>query len=252
MTLALYPAIQLGKTEQRIRESISRLSTGLNILGGGGDLAQGIGLKTESKSYRRLASVANVSQDILLAAESALVELASLASRLKELGIADTATTNSASDTAALNAEASAVSDTLDDIVTALNFNNIAVLGTSAKTFNVPKDVDGNTTAIKTTDGIAATNITDATGANTTADTALGEITESMGHVAGHLKSMQAVSNISDSIQAIELQAAARLMDTNFAVETAKLMKNQLISKYAHSMVSKANNSEKDKLNLIL
>ena len=70
--------------------------------------------------------------------------------------------------------------------------------------------------------------------------------------MAGHLKSMQAVSNISDSIQAIELQAAARLMDTNFAVETAKLMKNQLISKYAHSMVSKANNSEKDKLNLIL
>ena len=63
---------------------------------------------------------------------------------------------------------------------------------------------------------------------------------------------MQAISNLSDSIQVIELQAAARLMDTNLALETAKLMKNQLISKYAHSMVSKANESEKDKLNVII
>ena len=62
------------------------------------------------------------SNDILLAAETALVELASLANRLKEIGIADSDTTNSASDTAALNAEATAVSDTLDDIVTSLNF----------------------------------------------------------------------------------------------------------------------------------
>lgn len=252
MSLALYPSIQLGKTEQRIRESISRLSTGLKILGGGGDFAQGIGLKTESVSYKKLASVANVGNDILLAAETALVELASLATRLKEIGIADSDTTNSASDTAALNAEAIAVSDTIDDIVTSLNFNNLAVLDTSAKTFNIPKDVDANTTAIKTTDGITATNVSDATGADTTADTALDEITESMGFVAGHMRSMQAISNLSDSIQVIELQAAARLMDTNLALETAKLMKNQLISKYAHSMVSKANESERDKLNVII
>ena len=136
--------------------------------------------------------------------------------------------------------------------MTSLNFNNLAVLDTSAKTFNIPKDVDANTTAIKTTDGITATNVSDATGADTTADTALDEITESMGFVAGHMRSMQAISNLSDSIQVIELQAAARLMDTNLALETAKLMKNQLISKYAHSMVSKANESERDKLNVII
>ena len=73
-----------------------------------------------------------------------------------------------------------------------------------------------------------------------------------MGFVAGHMRSMQAISNLSDTIQVIELQAAARLMDTNLALETAKLMKNQLISKYAHSMVSKANESERDKLNIIV
>ena len=254
MSLALYPAIKLGKTEQKIRESISRLSTGLNVLAGSasGDFAQGIALKTEAGAHKQVASATSAANDILLAAESALFELASLATRLKQIGLADTDTTNSASDTAALNAEAVAVSDTIDDIVTSLRFNNLAVLGTSAKTFNIPKDVGANTTAIKTTDGITATNVSDATGSNTTADTALDEIKESMGFVSGHLKSMQAYSDLSNSMEAIELQAAARLMDTKFATETAELMKNQLINKYANSMVSKANESERDNLLVII
>ena len=53
-------------------------------------------------------------------------------------------------------------------------------------------------------------------------------------------------------MEAIELQAAARLMDTKFATETAELMKNQLINKYANLMVSKANESEKDNLLVII
>ena len=56
MSLALYPSIRLGKTEQKIRESISRLSTGLNVLAGatGGDFAQATGLKLEANSYKNL------------------------------------------------------------------------------------------------------------------------------------------------------------------------------------------------------
>ena len=53
-------------------------------------------------------------------------------------------------------------------------------------------------------------------------------------------------------MESIELQTAARLMDTNFALETAKLMKNTLIQKYATSMVSKANEIEDNKKLLIL
>ena len=57
-------------------------------------------------------------------------------------------------------------------------------MGTSSKTLAVVKDQDGNTVAVKTTDGITATNVSDATGANNTADTLLGEITESLGDVS--------------------------------------------------------------------
>ena len=64
--------------------------------------------------------------------------------------------------------------------------------------------------------------------------TALASITTSMGHVSGHLASLQAFGDVSSSVSAIEIQSMTRLMDTNFAVETAKLLKNSLISSYAH------------------
>ena len=140
MSLALYPAINLGKTELKIRESISRLSTGLKILGeSAGSLSQGITLNAEAKSNQSAISASEVGIDLLLAAEAALIELASLAERLREIGIADTDTTNDVNDTAALNAEATSVSDTIDDIVTALKFNGVAILGTSSKALLLSK-----------------------------------------------------------------------------------------------------------------
>ena len=68
MSLALYPAIKLGKTEQKIRESISRLSTGLNVLAGSasGDFAQGIALKTEAGAHKQVASSTSASTAAVL------------------------------------------------------------------------------------------------------------------------------------------------------------------------------------------
>ena len=254
MSLALYPAIKLGETSAKVRKSISRLATGLNILAGSpvGDMSQGVALNAKGKSNQQVVSSAQVALDLLSSAESALIELAALATRLREIGIADTNSTNDASDTAALNAEAISVSDSIDAIVSSAKFHNIAILGTSAKTFGVTRDADGNTTTIKTTDGITATNVSDATGSNSTADTAIGEIQTSLGHVSGHLTSVGGFQNTASALASIELESAARLMDTNFAVETAKLMKNTLIQKYATSMVSKANEIEENKKLLIL
>ena len=62
------------------------------------------------------------------------LELAALATRLREIGISDTVSSNSASDTAALNAEAIAVSDSIDDIVSTAKFHDLAILSTSART----------------------------------------------------------------------------------------------------------------------
>ena len=77
-----------------------------------------------------------------------------LTTRLREIGIADDNSSNSASDTAALNADAIAVSDSIDAIVSTAKFHNIAILGTSAKSFSIVKDLDG-VPHHRTTAGIA-------------------------------------------------------------------------------------------------
>ena len=83
MSLAIYPAIKLGENQEKIRRSISRLTTGLNILAGGtsGDFAEGLSLKAEGKSNQKVISTTKVGLDLLKTAESALIELASLATR---------------------------------------------------------------------------------------------------------------------------------------------------------------------------
>ena len=247
------PIFSISKNTRELRDSISRISTGLKIIGGNNAASHSLGdsLKASANSYESASINSQQGLDLLTLVESALLELNALTTRLKEIGVADTLSTNTTHETTALNAEAIAVSDTIDSIVSSLVYNNINILGTSAKTFNIGIDANSNTQTIKTTVGIAATNITDATGTNNSADTTLGEITQSMGHVAGGFQSLQSFQNVADSTHANLIQAASNLQDTNLAHETAKVTKNQIIRNYAISMVAHANNQELEKLNLL-
>ena len=76
MSIALYPALKIGQTEEKIRRSISRLSTGLNILAGGtsGDF---LGIKLQAEGVPNKGNFYyQVGMDLLRTAEVALLELA--------------------------------------------------------------------------------------------------------------------------------------------------------------------------------
>ena len=77
------------------------------------------------------------------------------------------------------------------------------------------------------------TNINDATNANTSMDTTIGEITQSLGALSGSLTSLQAYQNVATTTQAHLIQARSNLQDTDFAEETAKITKQSLIRNYA-------------------
>ena len=116
----------------------------------------------------------------------------------------------------------------------------------------MPSVVNISTTqTVKTTVGIAATNITDASGTENSADTTLGEITQSLGHVAGGLGSLRGYQHVAEASSATLIQAASHLQDTNIAAETAKATKNQIIKNYALAMVAHANNEEMEKLKVL-
>ena len=128
------PVYSLRKITQTLHDSISRVTTGLKVLGGNDAGSQSVANShiANSKSFQAAENNSQQGLDLLELAESALIELNALTNRLKEIGVADTLSTNTTNDTAALNAEASAVSDSIDSIVSSLTYNSINILGTSA------------------------------------------------------------------------------------------------------------------------
>lgn len=250
---SIVPAFQTKIIQRNIKDSISRISTGLNVIGGNDASYQTMAntLKAHAKSFEAAAVNSGQGIDLLTLAETAVIEINNLATRLRELSIESTTATITANQTAALTAESVSVSDTIDSIVTSLTFNNINILDTSSKTFNIAVDDAGNTSTIKTTGGITATNITVVPTVTTTADTTISEVSTSLGHLAGSLQSLMAFQNIASTSAAQLLEAAANLEDTDFAAETAKLTKNSILNNYALAMVAHGNQTEKDKLKLL-
>ena len=245
---ALVAGSAAAKARHGMNESIARLSTGMRSMYGGDAAGQSVAntLQARSKSWAVCARNAEDGISAAQVAESALLEIASLAQRLRELGIqADNAallsTTN---DIAAMNAEAKAVSTAIDAIVSKTTFNGVAMLDTSAVTKNIGVTDDGATVALKTTDGISAATFQTAAGAEGTADTVLKEVAISLGHVAAGISALKGRQAVAYSASANLAAAASRIEDTDFAKETANLAKMSVLNQSAMAMVAQANQAQ--------
>ena len=245
---ALVAGSAAAKARHGMNESIARLSTGMRSMYGGDAAGQSVAntLQARSKSWAVCARNAEDGISAAQVAESALLEIASLAQRLRELGIqADNAallsTTN---DIAAMNAEAKAVSTAIDAIVSKTTFNGVAMLDTSAVTKNIGVTDDGATVALKTTDGISAATFQTAAGAEGTADTVLKEVAISLGHVAAGISALKGRQAVAYAASANLAAAASRIEDTDFAKETANLAKMSVLNQSAMAMVAQANQAQ--------
>ena len=138
---ALVAGSAASKARHGMNESIARLSTGMRSMYGGDAAGQSVANTLQARSMSWAVAARNAEDGISAAqtAESALLEIAALAQRLRELGIqADNAALLADdSDEAALDAEAVAVADAVDAIVAATTFNGVSLLGTSAVSLNI-------------------------------------------------------------------------------------------------------------------
>ena len=123
-----------------MNEAIARLSTGKRAMYGGDAAGQAMANEIKSKGLSYGIAARNAEDGISVAQtiESALMEIANLAVRLRELAIqADNATFQSTTDVAALDAEAAAITKTIEAISTETKFNGVAVLSASDQNFTI-------------------------------------------------------------------------------------------------------------------
>ena len=156
---ALVAGSAASKARHGMNESIARLSTGMRSMYGGDAAGQSVANTLQARSMSWAVAARNAEDGISAAqlAESSLIEIAALATRLRELGIqADNASMLSTSDISALDAEAEAIYDAIDAIIETTKFNGVDLLGFSVKSHAVAVADDGGSIHLKTSNGFTS------------------------------------------------------------------------------------------------
>lgn len=234
------------KARHGMNESIARLSTGVRAMYGGDAAGHSVGTVLVAKSKSFSQAVRNIEDGIsmLQQSESLLIEVANLLTRGRELGIQDDGLTGALGDSnqiAAADAEIEIITDTIDSLLANTKFN-----GKVLETGNFSIGVNDASTAHSAgaNKDITATNDTDASGFETQADVGLQEVAAALGNVAADLVSLKAFQAVAANTSANMAAAAARVMDTDFAKETADLTKNSILNQAALSMAAQANDAQ--------
>ena len=237
-----------SKSRHTMNEAIARLATGKRMMYGGDAAAQSMAFSIGAKGKSFAVAARNAEDGISVAQtiESALIEIASLATRLREVAIqADNVNLqDSSADVAALNAEAKAITKAMALITTTTKFNGKAVMGGSNKTFAIGVTDSGNFHTITSTTITDASATTAAATAESQADTALQEVAVSLGNLSASMTVLKARQGVANSAAANMMAASARLSDTDFAASSANLAKASIMNQSAMAMVAQANQAQ--------
>jgi len=251
----------LTNNSQSLAVSMQRLSSGLRINSAKDDAA-GLAIAERMNAQVRGMSVGirNANDGISLAqtAEGALGSMTEALQRMRELAVQSVNATNSSADRTSLNAEFIALNTEVNAIASRTQFNGIAVLagGAGAQAFQIGANV-GDTISVTTTDRSAVgpggdvTSVANANTAIAAVDTALNTINSdraALGAVQSRIET--AVRSIDATRENISA-ARGRVMDADFAAETANLTRGQILQQAGVAMLAQANNAPQVVLSLL-
>jgi len=269
----------LSMSQSSLSISMQRLSSGLRVNSAKDDAA-GLAIAERMTSQVRGMNVAirNANDGISMSqtAEGAMGKVSDSLQRMRELSVQAANATNSASDKDSLDKEYGELSKEIQRVLGGTSFNGLNVLGSNAGVFQF--QVGANTTSndtidITTTDLTADATITAVAGTdNTGAGRAVIDNTADATTIQGVITNIDtALSTINDrravmgasqsrfdsvitNLQiSVENQSAAksRIMDTDFAAETANLSRANILQQAGNAMVAQANQLPQQVLTLL-
>jgi len=257
----------LNKTQNSVNTAIQRLSSGLRVNSSKDDAA-GLAIADRMSSQIRGMNVAirNANDAISMAqvADGALGQISDMAQRMRELAVQSANATNNTADRTNLQQEFKALSDEITRTMAGTKFNGKTILSnTAAFTFQIGAGVTStDTIAISATNAAGNGTITTAlTGDIESVATATAAIA-AMDDVLTEINSMRAIYGaaqnrfeavISGLQVAVENQTAARsrIMDADFASETANLTSAQVLQQAGQAMLAQANSAPSGVLALL-
>ncbi|KTT27208.1 flagellin [Pseudacidovorax intermedius] len=263
----------LAASQNSLSTSINRLSSGLRVNSAKDDAA-GLAIASRMDAQARGMSVAarNANDGISLAqtAEGALSQIGNNLQRMRELAVQSANDTNKTNDRTALDNEFKQLALENERIIQNTSFNGQSLLGgTNATSATFTFQVGANTSSdnmISVQTSAVATDMTTATQGSTAslgttaaaARTAIDAIDSAIDKVSTSRSTFGAAQNrfeatITNLNTAVENTKAAqsRIMDADFAVETANLARAQILQQAGTSMVAQANQMPQTVLKLL-
>jgi flagellin len=239
--------------------SIQRLSSGLRINSAKDDAA-GLAIADRMNAQIRGIAVAirNANDGISLAqtADGALSTVTDALQRMRELAVQAQNGSNGTSDRANLDTEYQQLSQEITRIAAQTKFNGSAIVGASAgaQVFQVGAN-NGDTLTITTTAvTTVAGDLTTSANASTAVaalDTELNTITTNRATYGAAMSRFGfAISNLQISSEN-QTAARGRIMDADFAQETANLSRAQVLQQAGTAMVAQANQMPQQVLKLL-
>ena len=262
----------LSATQSALATSVQRLSTGLRVNSAKDDAA-GLAIAERMNTQVRGMNVAirNANDAISLSqtAEGTLSKINDMGQRMRELAVQAANATNNDSDRASLNQEYQALAEEVKRNLAGASFNGTKLFaGAAALTFQVGANAATTDQITINTENLAGdakfiavignNNKPDGIATVTAASAALGKLDDMLALVNSKRAEFGATQNRFEAvIQTLQVSAEnqtaarSRIMDADFASETAALTRAQVLQQAGTSMLSQANSLPNNVLSLL-
>jgi len=239
----------LSTSQSALNLSIQRLSSGLRVNSAKDDAAGlAIGNRMDTQVRGMTVAMRNAADAVSMAqtAEGGLVEITNMLQRMRELAVQAANGSNSSADVALLGAEYAELSAEITRVVGSTRFNGATVLNqTAATVFQVGPDAADTISVAAIAPNLSGLGALTDNASGTAQMAAIDTVLTNVNSTRATLGAVQNrfESTISNLRVAAENQAAARsrIMDADFAAETAALTRAQILQQAGTAMLAQAN-----------
>jgi flagellin len=250
---ALYSQNALKTNTRSMNTAMEQLSTGTRINSAKDDAA-GLAISQNMTSVIRGLNMAvrnlNDGVNMIQTAEGAMIEQTNMLQRMRELAVQASNGTNSPAQTTYLNVEFQALVTQIGSISSQTTWNGMNLMNATS-TFSFQSGASsGQTISVVVSSmstaslGISTASISSATYAAAsiaTLDTAMNSINSQRAQLGAGINRMAYAADNMTNVSSNTTASRSAIMDTDYALATTQLAKNQIIQQAATAMLAQAN-----------
>jgi flagellin len=256
----------VAASQASLGSAMQRLSSGSRVNSAKDDAA---GLAIAERMNAQVKGIgvairnANDAISMSATAEGALAKVTDSLQRMRELSVQSANATNNDGDRTNLDAEYQQLGSEITRVLSSTKFNGKAVLGADAGTLTFLIGANSSDTIDVTTQDMSAnadvtavtgggiTTAADATSAMDAIDTAIDTVSQERANYGAYQNRFESVIGNLQTAQENQSAARGRIMDADFAAETANLSRGQILQQAGMAMLTQANAMPQQVLSLL-